>query len=139
MSLPASILRAWRQGLVATALCAVATALGASAERASAGDVLPVAVAITAGALAGTTTGHRAAIAGAAAGALIGTSARLAFAGWSPGEPLTPTPLALLLHHLGASTTALPRAILALGLVCAAGAYLGVAWHGRSASRRPKT
>ncbi len=117
--------------MVATGLTAGAIALAASPDRAAAGEALPYAVSIAAGALAGTSTGRKASILGAGAGALIGASTRLALVGWVPGEPLTPTPLAFLLHRLGASTTALPRAMLGLALIAAVGAAVGVVWQAR--------
>lgn len=123
---------AWRPGLVATGVTGVAVLLVASPEAAAAGDALPYAIAIAAGGVVGTATRRPVSVLGAAAGALIGATARLAFLGWSPAEPLTPTPLAFLLHRLGASTTALPRAVLGLALIAAIGAALGVAWRRRS-------
>lgn len=127
---------AWRPGFVAIGLTGGAILLAASPVRAAGGDVLPYAVSIAAGALAGTSTGRKSAILGAAVGALLGASAHLAFTGWTPGEPLTPTPLAFLLHRLGAATTALPRAMMGLAVIAAVGAAIGVAWRSRRAIPR---
>ena len=125
---------AWRPGLMSAGLTAITAAFLAAPDRAAAGEALPYVVAIFAGSVAGTATGRRSAIVGAAAGTLIGVSTRLALVGWVPGEPLTPTPLAFLLHRLGASTTALPRAMLGLALIAAVGAAVGVVWRQRGSA-----